>query len=343
MQLILGSHFSLADVSSSPGQSASRVGISQNSGPSIAEQISLPKHHLEVLLSDGPFTDAFLPENDSAWFLGQSSLWQWQLDHGTLSRVNLHGQIGDLPLQDAVLSQFSLFVANDQSMVQLQFNPRRVFVYHPPGQSAGKKTLASLKLVAAKDKLWWIAAKKIFNVDRYGKTLKATALDYPLSPHDHLAADLDNQVLYVGRSTKVFAINLKVKPQKVTKIYEAPESIQSLAFEGGQIITSTPNVVVRLDHLGKVQQSVPVEGNQTLLQSDFSQGRHSFLFKSGLVEAFDLSERQSLSFHLPSSWTNRGKNAVSTLRVRGSNVAIIENGRPYIFKIPQIRSLSIQR
>ena len=303
-------------------------------GPTIAEEVSLPKHHQEVLLSDGPFSEIFLPEDDSVWLFGQSSLWQWDLERATLSRVNLRQQLGDQPLKNAALSQLSLFVTSNQALAQLQFDPKRVFIYHPPDQGPGEGAGDSLKLIAAKDKLWWIAKKTVYSVDRYGKTLKATALAYPLSHHDYLAADLENQVLYIGRSTKVFSIDLQSKPQKVSKIYDAPESIRSLAFENGQIVTSTQHVVVRINLRGEIQQSVPVEGNQSLVKSHFSQDKHSFLFKSGLVETFNMNNKSSRSFYLPSPWSKLHDSAIAQMRIRGDYAGLIRQGRPYLFKIP---------
>ena len=98
---------------------------------------------------------------------------------------------------------------------------------------------------------------------------------------------------------------------------------------GHEVISPTAHSVLRVDALGKLKQSIPVEGSRQLLAMHVTPEAHAYLFNDQLLEVFVPKGQLAFRYRLPLEDGEK----VTKLELNGLRLALIVGGKPRVFTL----------
>jgi len=319
-----------------------------------AAELTMTGYQTAQFELDLPIKTMAIDSSGVAWLAGRTSVWRWDAAGNSLQRIGLMGAVGeahakknnvDHGLQILGNDGVSLFAATGDRLFQIQGEPRRVLLYAAELPTGHRR---SLGFVGQGDSFWWLTAGGVFRFDRYGKRLVRAPRALKLLESDAAALDPASMRLWVARGAKLVSLDMSSTDGKATEIVNTSSPILGVQFVNGELFAWTARAFMRFDATGRRKQTIPVEGNRALHSIVLSPSLHSFLFRDGLLEMFDLQRQTTSRYHLANvASVDSGSTAarakaragLAGLAIGGEGlIGLVANGRPRLFRLPRENS-----
>ncbi len=291
-------------------------------------EILMPPYQASALEHEQPVADLRFSGPKQLLILGQDSLFQWDIDGRKLQRLTLtkeaeREQSGALAKlgSDGV----NLFAAADGALFQIQWQDGRVFRYQNAAANGGH----ALSFAGDGDDFWWVHDLALFRFDRYGKTLTPQRRVPLLVNASHAVMDAKAQVLWFEKGKRLFRLDLTREDSQPVAVLQAKHTLIDLQMVGHEVISPTAHSVLRVDALGKLKQSIPVEGSRQLLAMHVTPEAHAYLFNDQLLEVFVPKGQLAFRYRLPLEDGEK----VTKLELNGLRLALIVGGKPRVFTL----------
>lgn len=309
-----------------------------------ASEIDIPGYQKHKLQKDLPARDLLL-DRDTLWVLGQRYLWKWNLiETKSLQRIKLQKAIRkNMALTSLGTDGVSIFTASAESLLQIRLNPLEVLKFELKNIDPKirknfvkkRKQFAPLGFAGWGDDFWWIHSAKLYNIDRYGKTLIPKRIPAKLKKSDLVQYDPFSDVLWVSRDRSLYKIDTSGKPrEKNTKrsqrILKSKGKIRSIKLLQNGLLVQTSQTLLKLDEKGSILRAIPVESSRKLLSMSIGKAQHGYLFDDGLLEIYKTNRRHSLRYRVP-SFKTRSKEIMS--QTAGNLFAWIDRGTPRVLRL----------
>ncbi len=295
-------------------------------GYSSIKRLNLLPNQLVNIQKDRPISDAMLSSDGAIWFTGKRYLWQWIPSLSSLKRIqiNHHPKAEDHALKALATNGKQVFIAGDNSLYKVSFDPIKVVQFNRPGKINGKH----VNFAGFGEENLWIHTTGLYNLDLLANRLTKKAPFKFLSSKDKVVISNEDKYFFFSKGRDLYQQTLTKVGKTAKKIATFSSPIKTLTLQGHKLTAHDHSRILKFDLKNKISQNIPVSQGRKLLLSYSNIYDHSYLFSDGLLEVIHLPSKNTDYYRIESEVSK-----TSQMIYQSPYLVLLQNQIPVVYKL----------